>query len=188
MKVINDLSEREYYCVQILKALGEEKRFLILKNLRLRECYAHELADAFKISRAALEKHVRILIQSDLVEKRFLLEEGRAKTVLKVTAFAKDILRDIDSIVSKTVKVEEKRFDELKSQLTEITTQINSLKLTLQKLYDRYSRREIEEKLYRELRSKYEKELTTLLKKAEKIRKRVTHRTLQSLGNKKASY
>jgi len=172
-KVINDLSEREYYCVHILKALGEEKRFLILKNLRSGECYAHELADAFKISRAALEKHVRILIQSGLVEKRFLLEEGRAKTVLKITPFAKDVLQDIDSIVSKTSKVEEERLDELKSQLTELTTQINSLKLTLRRLHDRYSRNEIEEKLYRELRSRYEKELEALLKKAEKIRKRV---------------
>ena len=144
MQVVRELSEREYRLVGILRALGEEKRFLILKNLKVGPRYASELSDALKISRAALEKHVRKLSHVNLVNKKLLMEGGRAKAKFELTDFAKSIAKEIEGIVTDISKVEAHLVNErYREMLTEVTTQIESIVAIMKRLEDRLRNEEI---------------------------------------------
>lgn len=173
VRVISELSESEYRLVRTLRALGEEKRFLIFKNLRTGPCYAGGLTNALKISRAALEKHVRRLIQAKLVKKKLLIEGGRTKAIFELTDFARSIAEEIEGIIIDIGEVEARLVDELKEGLTEVTAQMESIVVIMRGLEDRLRNGEISPEDYDRLKSRYERQRSELRSKADRLRKKL---------------
>lgn len=53
-----------------LLALGEPNRQKIIKLLSKKPLSAQEVSDSFTVSRPAISKHLRILVEADLIEYR----------------------------------------------------------------------------------------------------------------------
>lgn len=65
-----DMLEHAAEAAQLLKALGNEHRLLILCNLRDRPLSVGELNDRVELSQSALSQHLAVLRESGLVETR----------------------------------------------------------------------------------------------------------------------
>ncbi|PAU75487.1 transcriptional regulator [Halomonas salipaludis] len=65
----------EMHLDRVFHALADPTRRRLLERLAAGECKVGELAEPFDISLAAVSKHVRVLEQAGLVERRV---EGRA--------------------------------------------------------------------------------------------------------------
>ena len=65
-----DMLEHAAEAAQLLKALGNEQRLLILCNLRDRPLSVGELNERVELSQSALSQHLAILRESGLVETR----------------------------------------------------------------------------------------------------------------------
>jgi DNA-binding transcriptional ArsR family regulator len=69
-----------------LDALGNPVRREILRRLRVRPLAVGELASTFPVSRPAISRHLRVLEDAGLVERRAL--EGRGVYAVRVQGFA----------------------------------------------------------------------------------------------------
>jgi len=165
----NELTEREYNLVRLLDALGEEKRFLIFKNLQIDgSCYAEELADALMISRAATDKHARRLIETGLVKKKFVVEGGKARARLTPTLLARDVNACLEELIRRTglgASHQEKA--------AEARARIRAIKAVLNKLERRLRSGEISHASYERFRQEYEDEMMRLEERIASVLKRV---------------
>lgn len=176
MKINTTLSKNEYGLVRILRALANENRFIVFKNLQKGRCYATELNGPLKISRPALGKHVRILINEGLVEQKHVIEGGTAKTVYELTDFGANfaerinkLTMDIEAITSQITR----RFHE---ELLDINTQINSTKAILKGLEKRIKNKELSPQVHTKLKNDYRKTLDTLMKKQRELKERLSEK------------
>jgi len=158
MPKTNELSELEYRLIRVLDALGEEKRFLIFRNLLMSgSCFAEELSDVLKISRAALEKHVRRLSSANLINKRFVVEGGKARAKLVPTFLSKDVMECLDDLLKQT-----DLGTSLQEKAAEARSRVKAIKAVLNKLERRLEAGEIGEAEYRQFRDRYEAEMEQL--------------------------
>lgn len=165
MSKINEMSEQEYNLVKVLDALGEEKRFLIFKNLRVNgACYADELSDTLKISRAALEKHVRRLVNTNLVNKKYIVEGGKARARLVSTLLSKDVTFCLDDLLKRT-----DLGTSLQEKGAEVRARVKAIRAVLSKLERRLKSGEIDQAEYRRFRQEYEAEMEQLDEKMASI-------------------
>ena len=173
MKIDTTLSKKEYGFVRILKALANENRFIIFKNLQNGECYATELSGPLKISRPALGKHVRILIKEGLVEKKHVVEGGTAKTVYELTDFGEKIAGKINGFTKDVEAITSLINREFREELMDIDAQIKSTNAIIKGIKTRFKNEEISSKEYKSLKSDYEERLNKLRKKRNEIKGRL---------------
>ena len=167
------LSAKNYRLVRILRALANENRFIVFHNLQRGQFYATKLNNALKISRPALGKHVRILINEGLVEQKHLVEGGTAKTVYELTDFGSKIAERINRLSDGIGALTSQITRELNEELTEVNTQINSTETILKDLENSLKNKEISSKDYSSLKTDYEKTLSKLKKEQTKLKERL---------------
>jgi len=170
LKITTRLSKSEYGLVRILRALANENRFIIFKNLQTGPCYATELNDPLKISRPALGKHVRILSNEGLVEKKHVVERGTAKTVYELTDFGEKIAEKINGFTKDFEVITSQINRELHEELMDVNTQIDSTDMILKGLAKRLKNKEISPQDYDGLKSDYEKTIIRLDKKRNELK------------------
>jgi len=162
LPIKSSLSGNEYRFMRLLRALGNENRFILFKNLQKGQCYATELSNVLKISRPALGKHVGILIGEGLVEQNHVIEHGAAKAVYELSSLGESIAKkmnmltdDIESITAQIVK-------EMREELMDINAQINGSKNVLKELERKLDKKEISNQDYESLKAEYNKSLDEL--------------------------
>jgi len=159
--------------VRVLRALANENRFVIFKNLQKGSSYATEMNGPLKISRPALGKHVRILINEGLVEQTHEIERGKAKTVYKLTDFGVNLSERINKLTMDIEAITSQKDMELHENLMDIDAQINSTKAILKGLEKSAKNNEISPQDYSSLKSDYNKQLNLLKKKERELKQRL---------------
>jgi DNA-binding MarR family transcriptional regulator len=167
------LSGNEYRLIRILRALGNNNRYIIFKNLEDGPRYAATLNEPLKISRPALGKHARRLIVEGLIEQKHVVEGGTAKTVYELTEFGKKIIEDVRNLTDDLGVV---RARALREELMEVNAQINSMKTILNGLEMRVKNNEISSEDHSILKSDYDKKLDILKKRENEIRLRLENK------------
>lgn len=173
MAIDTILSANNYRLVRILRALANENRFIIFKNLQKGSFYAIELNDALKISRPALGKHVRILINEGLVEQKHIVKGGTVNTIYDLTDFGIKIAEKLNGLTEGIGDLTSHITRERREELTEINTQINSTETVLKGLENRLKNKEISQQDYQGLKSDYEEAIKKLLNRRNELKKRL---------------
>lgn len=173
MKINATLLKKEYGLVKILRALANENRFIIFKNLQKGPCFATELNGPLKISRPALGKHVRILINEELVEQKHVVESGTVKTFYELTDFGRNIAEKINEFTKDIDDVTGQINRDLNEELIDIDAQIISTNRILKGLEKRLKNYQISRQGYESLKSDYVKKLSDLGRRRRELKKRV---------------
>ena len=126
-----------------------------------------------KISRPALGKHVRALINEGLVEQKHVVEGGTAKAVYEITDFGRKIIGKIRSFTEDMAVMTSKINRELQEELLDVNAQISSMKAILRGLEKRVKNNEISTQDYSSLKSDYDKKLDSLKKREKEIKQRL---------------
>lgn len=126
-----------------------------------------------KISRPALGKHVRSLINEGLVEQKHVVERGTAKAVYEITDFGRKILGKIRSFTEDMEAMTSKINRELQEELLDVNAQISSMKVILKGLEKRVKNNEISPQDYSSLKSDYDKKLDSLKKREKELKQRL---------------
>lgn len=176
MKINTTISKKEYGLMRILRALANENRFIVFKNLQEGQCYATELNGPMKISRPALSKHVRILIKEGLVGKKHVVEGGTAKAVYELTDFGEKIAEKINAFTKDIESITSQINRELHEELMDVNTQINSTKAILKGLEKRVKNKEISPQDHARLKNDYGETLKNLRKRQKELKERLNER------------
>jgi len=126
-----------------------------------------------KISRPALGKHVRALINEGLVEQKHVVEGGTAKAVYELTDFGKKIIVKIRSFTEDMEAMTSINNRELQEELMDVNAQISSIKAILKGLEKRVKNNEISHQDYLSLKSDYDKKLDSLKKRKKERKQRL---------------
>ncbi|MBS7629588.1 winged helix-turn-helix transcriptional regulator [Candidatus Bathyarchaeota archaeon] len=174
MGKIGEIEPEELRLTEVFRALGEVKRFLIFKNLRVGPCYADELVELLGISRPALGKHMRVLIDAGLARLKYTIEDGKTKARLELTDISSKMATLVDEMVSGIIKDILSREKTLKAELVEAEIQYVSTKATLESLEKKHKEGSISEEEYVRLRTLYEGQLKRLSDKLTKLQHLIT--------------
>lgn len=169
MPINTILSGNEYRLVRLLRALANENRLLIFKNLQKGWCYATKLNEAIKISRPALGKHVRILIGEKLVEQNYVIENGTGRATYKLTDFGEKIAKKMNSLSDDIELIANQIVNELQEELMDVNAQINSSNKVLKELEKRLKKKEISKQDYDNLKVDYEEKINELKKRRREL-------------------
>lgn len=172
MKINTALSKNEYGLVRILRALANENRFIVFKNLQMGPCFATELNGPLNISRPALGKHVRILRNEKLVEQKHVVESGTVKTIYELTDFGRNIADKINEFTEDIEDVTSKMHLKFSEDLMVIEAQINSTREILKGLEKRLMSKKISRHVYDSLKSDYEKKIVDLGRRRREMKMR----------------
>jgi len=172
LKINTVLLKNEYGLVRILRALANENRFIVFKNLQMGPCFATELNGPLNISRPALGKHVRVLINEELVEQKHVVESGTVKTIYELTDFGRNIAEKINEFTKDIEDVTSKIHMKLSEDLMVIDAQINSTREILKGLEKRLKNYKISRHVYDSLKSDYEKKISDLGRRRREMKKR----------------
>jgi len=126
-----------------------------------------------KISRPALGKHVRALINEGLVEQKHVVEGGTAKAVYELTDFGKKIIEKVRSFTEDMEAMTSINNRELQEELMDVNAQISSMKAILRELEKRVKNNEISHQDYLSLKSDYDKKLDSLKKREKELKQRL---------------
>jgi predicted ArsR family transcriptional regulator len=126
-----------------------------------------------KISRPALGKHVRTLINEGLVKQKHVVEGGTAKAVYELTDFGKKIIEKVRSFTEDMEAMTSKIIIEVEEELMEVNVQISSMKAILKGLEKRMNNNEISPQDYSSLKSDYDKKLDSLKKREKELKQRL---------------
>lgn len=97
-----------------MAALGDPTRFAIIERLlKEGEVSAGDLADPFSMSKPAISRHLKVLENADLIERR-------TKAQFRVFRARPDTFRKMDSWLGKYRKFWEASFDRLEEVLKEM--------------------------------------------------------------------
>lgn len=135
--------------------------------------YAADLYEPLKISRPALGKHVRALINEGLVEQKHIIEGGTAKTVYEITDFGKKILGKIQSFTEDMENMTITTSRALQEELMDVNAQISGIKAILRGLEKQMNDNEISSQDYSSIKSEYNKKLDSLKKKEKELKQRL---------------
>ena len=173
MSIETTLTGKEYRLIRILRAIGNNNRYIIFKNLEEGPIYAADLNGPLKISRPALGKHVRSLISEGLVEQEHIVEGGTAKAVYEMTDFGKKIIGKIKSFTEDMEVISNEISSELREELLDVNVQISSMKSILRRLEKRVKNNEISPQDYSSLKSDYDNKLDSLKKREKELKQRL---------------
>ncbi len=126
-----------------------------------------------KISRPALGKHVRALINEGLVEQKHVVEGGTAKAVYEITDFGRKTIGKIRSFTEDMEVMTSKINRELQEELLDVNAQISSIKVTIKGLEKRVKNNEISSQDYSSFKSDYDKTLDSLKKREKELKERL---------------
>jgi len=126
-----------------------------------------------KISRPALGKHVRSLINEGLVEQKHVVEGGTAKAVYEITDFGRKTIGKIRSFTEDVEAMTVETNRELQEELLDVNAQISSVKVILEGLEKRVKNNEISSQDHSSLKSDYDKKLDSLKKREKELKQRV---------------
>ena len=126
-----------------------------------------------KISRPALGKHVRVLINEGLVEQKHVVERGTAKAVYEITDFGRKIIGKIRSFTEDMEAMTSEINREFQEELLDVNAQISSMKAILRGLEKRVKNNEISPQDYSSLKSDYDKKLDSLKKREKELKQRL---------------
>lgn len=126
-----------------------------------------------KISRPALGKHVRALINEGLVEQKHIVERGTAKAVYEITDFGRKIIGKIRSFTEDMEAMTSKINREFQEELLDVNAQISSMKAILRGLEKRVKNNDISPQDYSSLKSDYDKKLDSLKTREKELKQRL---------------
>jgi predicted transcriptional regulator len=169
LNITTTISGNEYRLTRLLRALGNENRLLIFKNLQNGQCYATELSNALKISRPALGKHVRVLIGEKLAEQNHVVENGSAKAIYELTDFGEKIAVKINALTEDIEAITNQIVNELHSECMDVNAQINSSNKVLKDIKKKLKNKEISYQDYEYLKKDYEKKIKELKKRRDEL-------------------
>ena len=173
LSIETTLSGKEYRLIRILRAIGNDNRYIIFKNLEKGPVYAADMNGPLKISRPALGKHVRSLINEGLVEQKHVVEGGTAKALYEITDFGTKIIGKIKSFTEDMEALSSEIKSELQEELLDINAQISSTKAILRGLEKRVKNKEISPQDCSSLKSDYDKKLDSLKKREKELKQRL---------------
>lgn len=173
MAINATLSVNEYRLVRLLRALSNENRLIIFKNLQDGRCYATELSNALKISRPALGKHVGILIGEGIVEQNHVIENGAAKAIYELTDFGKKIVEKLNALTNDVESITTQITNELQEELMDVNAQISSSNKVLKELEKRMKKKDMPGHDYENLKVEYEKKIDELKKRRRELQNKL---------------
>ena len=167
------LSSNEYGLVRILRALANENRFIVFKNLQEDRQYAADLNAALSISRPALAKHVRILREVRLVEQTHDMETGRVKTAYILTEFGRKIGEQIQGLTTAIGDISRQITRDLQEELIDVNAQIRSTEIVLRGLEQRRKNQAITSQEYEELTAEYKQKRDDMRRRQRDLQRRL---------------
>jgi DNA-binding HxlR family transcriptional regulator len=173
LTITTTLSSNEYGLVRILRALANENRFIVFKNLQNDRHFATKLNAALNISRPALAKHVRILRDVKLVEQTHDVETGTVKTVYELTDFGKKIGEKIRGLTTDIEDISRQIKRDLNAELIDVNAHIRSTDLIVKGLEQRRKNKAITFREYEVLKSEYEHKRDDMQRRRQDLQKRL---------------
>ena len=176
MKITTSLSSNEYGLVRLLRALANENRFIVFKNLQSDRHYATDLNAALNISRPALTKHIRILRDVKLIEQTHDVDTGTVKTVYELTDFGRKIGEKIQGLTADIEDISRQITRDLREQLVDVTAHIRSIEVTLKGLAQRWQAQAITPGEYEDLKAGYERQREEMRERRRDLQRRLGER------------
>jgi len=148
--------------IDALSSMSNEYRIMILDSLKEGRKRPQDMEKLTGLTRGGLERHLKLLIDSHLVEKETYVEEGRAKVIYYLSKESEEFLNKLDFLYSEFYKsiVKRKSPDEYKKENIKIlSVKINKVNESLEELEKFRESRDIEEKEYLDLKVQYVNDL-----------------------------
>lgn len=90
---------------QIFRGLGNERRLQIVESIEKGISNPGEISHKMGLPRSTIEKHIRVLVDADLVEKLpGLTIEGRLRIYYSATKITKTLLETAKKIIESTIE------------------------------------------------------------------------------------
>ncbi|HPR41660.1 MAG TPA: winged helix-turn-helix transcriptional regulator [Candidatus Methanofastidiosa archaeon] len=148
--------------IDALASMSNEYRIMILDSLKEGRKRPQDMEKLTGLTRGGLERHLKLLIDSHLVEKETYVEEGRAKVIYFLSNESEDFLNKLDEIYSEFHRniVRRKSPDEYKKENIKILSlKIDKVNESLEELENLKGKNDIDEKEYLDLKVQYVNDL-----------------------------
>jgi len=148
--------------IDALSAMSNEYRIMILDSLKEGRKRPQDMEKITGLTRGGLERHLKLLYESYLVEKETYVEEGRAKVIYFLSPEAEEFLSHLDELYNVFYKkmAQKKTPEEYKKENIKILSlKINKVNESLQELEKINEGGDIDDREYLALKVQYVNDL-----------------------------
>ncbi|MBN1786595.1 MAG: winged helix-turn-helix transcriptional regulator [Candidatus Methanofastidiosa archaeon] len=148
--------------IDALSAMSNEYRIMILESLKEGRKRPQDMEKITGLTRGGLERHLKLLMDSYLVEKETYVEEGRAKVIYYLSLEAKEFFSNLEDLYSEFHKsmVKRRSPEEYKRENIKILSlKIDKVNESLEELERIKENNEIDDREYLNLKVEYVNDL-----------------------------
>jgi len=136
----------------IIQALANEYRLKIMELLLEKDMSPKELEEKLSMTRGGLERHLAVLLNSDLIKKRSYVEKGKVRVYLCLDEASRKFFEELKDSISKFKLQSSKNVEE---KLKILSVEFENIKNALKEVEEAYRDKKINENDYLELKRDY---------------------------------
>lgn len=148
--------------IDALSAMSNEYRMMILDALKEGRKRPQDMEKITGLTRGGLERHLKLLMESSLVEKETYVESGRAKVIYFLSHDAVEFLEGVDKLYSVFYKNVLQRISPdvyKKEHIKILSVKINKVNESLEQVEKLKEQNDISEKEYLDMKIQYVNDL-----------------------------
>lgn len=149
--------------LEIFRALSNEYRLQIMELLYKKERRPHELEKELEMTRGGLERHLKQLVDCELIQKVSFIESGRAKVRYSLSEEAEEFFEKVKELTDTFVRTRKTPRDK-REQIKLLETQVRTLYESIEEVNRRFKDGNITEREYINIKEGYLKDLIEIEK------------------------